>query len=72
MPDLSPLDLTEDVRHDLWLFFGETEADATRMSGGWPGLHESALEYRKEASPRLRLDTPFGQAFSAFRAQIRR
>ena len=63
------LPLTEDVRRDLWRFFGESDADATRLSGGWPGLHETALVYAKSAPlPSLRLDTPFGRAFLLFRA----
>jgi len=62
--------MTHDVRCDLWMFFGESFEDAECMAACWPSLPASAVD-RDQSVPggsvRLRLDTPFGRAFIAWR-----
>lgn len=59
--------LTPDVRCDLWEYFGETPEDALAMAGSWPSLPETTVAYN--GPPKLRLDTPFGRAFAAWRQE---
>jgi hypothetical protein len=61
------LPLTEDVRRDLWQFFGASPDDAVLRAASWPSLSDDALVYSKQKPPALRLDTPFGLAFSQWR-----
>lgn len=65
------LSLTEDVRRDLWQFFGASAEDASLRAGSWPTLSDDALVYPPRSLPALRLDTPFGLAFRQWRDEVR-
>lgn len=65
------LPLTEDVRRDLWQFFGASPEDAALRSGSWPSLPDDAVLYPARELPVLRLDTPFGLAFRQWRNEAR-
>jgi hypothetical protein len=64
-PGAASLPFTPEVQRDLWLFFGETEDGADLLAQARPTLPPSALGYTGRVH--LRLDTPFGHAFMAWR-----
>ncbi len=62
---MKPIPLTEDVRRDLWLFFGETNIGPDTPN--WPALPVTAIAYPRGSLPVL-TDCPFTRAFMAWRS----
>lgn len=68
-PPFQPVPVTEDVRRDLWRFFGEPNPDL--MQASWPALPDSSVRFPRTRLPELQ-DTPFVRAFLVWRERQRR